>query len=74
MKIYTIRHGETNINHQNRVLGRTDEPLNYTGLKQADQAGKALKDIAFDAVYCSPMKRAMQTGEAISKTRAFALR
>lgn len=71
MKIYTIRHGETNINHQNRVLGRTDEPLNYTGLKQADQAGKALKDIAFDAVYCSPMKRAMQTGEAISKNTSF---
>ncbi len=65
MKLYVMRHGETNRNKLNHVLGRSDLPLNEKGLSQADMAGRKLKDIHFDAIYSSPMKRACQTAWSV---------
>lgn len=70
MKLYMVRHGETDRNKENRVLGRSDFPLNEAGLKQAAAAGEGLKEIVFDAVYSSPMKRALQTAEGIMEHSA----
>lgn len=67
MKIYTIRHGQTDWNLANRVQGFTDNPLNETGLRQAEQTGEALKDIPFTKIYTSPMIRARQTTAAVRK-------
>ena len=65
--IYVVRHGETEWNALNKVLGRTDMPLNEKGLMQAEEAAKQLKGLKPDVFLCSPMIRARQTADAISK-------
>ena len=61
--LYFIRHGETEKNHANLMQGRSDIPLNETGLRQAKELGQWLrqKGIRFDAVYSSPLGRAIET-------------
>ena len=41
MKLIIVRHGQTNLNKQGRVLGHGPEPLNDTGRSQADAVAKA---------------------------------
>lgn len=69
MRITMIRHGQTIRNLQNRVLGRSDFPLDETGLEQARLAGLSLADQPFSAIYSSPLKRAVQTAQAIAQAR-----
>ena len=42
MGIFITRHGQTNWNVQKKVMGRCDEPLNETGLKQAEETREKL--------------------------------
>lgn len=66
--IYLVRHGQTELNQKHRLLGRTDVPLNETGISQA-QAVAALfqkNSVVFDAVYSSPLKRAVQTAKILA--------
>ncbi len=65
MTIWLTRHGQTNLNKQHLMQGRTDEPLNETGRAQARAARAQLGDMHFDAVYASPLKRAIETGAII---------
>lgn len=66
MKIYLIRHGETDWNQINRFQGREDIPLNDAGIAQAQAAGTALQNLGIMAVYTSPLGRAVRTGEEIA--------
>lgn len=66
MKIYLTRHGQTNLNKQKLMQGRTDEPLNDIGIKQAEYMHEVVKDVSFDAVYSSPLQRAITTASIIS--------
>lgn len=63
MKIYIIRHGQTDLNIQRRMQGRKGLPLNATGIKQAESLAAKLRGICFAAVYSSPQERALQTAE-----------
>lgn len=65
MKIWLTRHGQTNLNKQKRMQGLTDEPLNDTGIAQAYARRDEIGDIRFDAVYASPLDRAITTGAII---------
>lgn len=65
--ILFVRHGETNLNKQNIMQGRLDEPLNQTGIKQAQQTALALKNESIDIIYSSPLKRAKQTAQIINQ-------
>lgn len=65
MKIWITRHGQTNLNLAHLMQGLTDEPLNETGIAQARKARKQIGDIRFDAVYTSPLDRAIVTGSII---------
>ncbi|MBR4618942.1 MAG: histidine phosphatase family protein [Bacilli bacterium] len=67
--IYITRHGQTDWNVQKKVMGRCDEPLNETGLKQAEETKKNLLDTDIDLIICSPLKRAKETAEIINKGR-----
>jgi len=69
MKIWLTRHGQTNLNKAHRMQGRIDEPLNDTGVAQAQQMRQLLEEaypgLVFDAVYASPLQRAVRTGAII---------
>ena len=66
--IYIIRHGKTELNRANVLQGRSDHPLNETGIRQAQEAGRMLREagVRFDRVFSSPLKRAVQTAEIMA--------
>ena len=65
MKIYLTRHGQTDYNKKRMMQGRSDIPLNEVGIAQATARRKTLGDIKFDAVYSSPLIRAVKTAQII---------
>ncbi len=77
MKVYILRHGQTDWNNRRLFQGQVDTELNEVGLSQARQCAERVQEAGwqFDKVYCSPLKRAMKTvmtvtglpGEAITK-------
>ncbi|MCR1808857.1 histidine phosphatase family protein [Haploplasma modicum] len=69
MRIYLVRHGQTNYNLKRLVQGRIDEPLNKTGIKQAKQTGQLIKQLnfKFDKIVSSPLSRAFETAYLIAK-------
>lgn len=62
-----VRHGETEWNVTNIFRGRIDIELSQTGMKQAELLAEYLSDTKVDAIYSSPLKRALQTAEAIAR-------
>jgi phosphoserine phosphatase len=66
MNIYIIRHGETTWNKEEVFRGRKDIPLNETGKKQAERAGLYFSERRIDRIVSSPLKRAVETAEAIA--------
>ena len=56
MRIYLLRHGETEYNTQKKYLGSTDLPLSETGREELRQA-----DFAPETVYVSPLRRTAET-------------
>jgi 2,3-bisphosphoglycerate-dependent phosphoglycerate mutase len=62
-KLVLIRHGESTWNLENRFTGWTDVELTPTGVAQAQQAGRLLKEAGyeFDLAYTSVLKRAIWT-------------
>ncbi len=64
--IYVVRHGETEWNAINKVLGRNDMPLNEKGIAQAHEIAHSLKNKKIEVFLCSPLRRARQTADAVS--------
>ena len=61
-KIYIIRHGQTKFNEQGVVQGKgVDASLNDLGKKQAAQFYQAYKNIPFEKVYTSSLKRSQES-------------
>lgn len=67
MRIYIIRHGETNGNLKGILQGWTDEPLNKKGKELATITAKALSNVQFDVAVSSPLSRALETGKIVLK-------
>jgi len=60
--LYIVRHGQTDLNKLGIVQGRgRDTDLNDEGRKQAGQFFNAYKDVAFDKIYISELKRTQQS-------------
>ena len=65
-RLIIVRHGQSTYNIVRRIQGHLDESvLTQKGCDDAVEVGKALNNISFDAIYCSPLKRAKQTAEII---------
>lgn len=60
MKLYVIRHGETNMG-KNEIIATEYEPLNETGIQQAIAVGKDIKKLNINKIFCSPIPRAKHT-------------
>lgn len=69
MKLYLVRHGETDWNRVRRLQGAADIPLNAYGRELAAITAKALEDVPFDRVFCSPLSRARETAEILTGDR-----
>ena len=65
MKLYIIRHGETVWNTQGRLQGKADIELNENGIRLAKITGEGMRDISFDLVISSPLKRAVETAKLV---------
>lgn len=61
MEILLIRHGETKWNRELVFRGIRDIELSERGHRQAELLAKRLKDYKIDAIFSSPLSRAMQT-------------
>lgn len=69
MKVYILRHGETDWNRKRLFQGQTDTSLNIEGFRQAQQCREQIVEklgLTFDRVYSSPLCRAMETTETVS--------
>lgn len=66
MRLYLVRHGQTDWNVQKRAQGHTDRPLDDTGLLQAKRVGKAFLDLPVERILTSDLKRAHETAVEIS--------
>ena len=73
MKIYLVRHGETDWNQAGLLQGQTDIALNVQGLEQAREAAERLKEVPFEIAFCSPLIRAKRTAETIIGDRKITL-
>lgn len=74
MTLYLIRHGETDWNRHKLYQGTTDTPLSETGRIQAHVLAESLAHVPFDAAYSSPLRRAVDTAEAVTEGRELPIR
>ena len=65
MRLYMVRHGETDWNKERRIQGQVDIPLNEFGRKLARKTARGLDNIQFDICYSSPLERAKETARLI---------
>ena len=65
-EIIIARHGQTEWNVGEVFRGRIDIGLDETGLKQAELLAEYLSNKKIEAIYSSPLKRALETAEAIA--------
>ena len=66
--IIFLRHGQAENNTKKILAGRSPNVnLTQTGLEQAEQAGEMLKSLNISAIYTSPIDRALQTAQIVSK-------
>ena len=71
MKLYFVRHGQTQYNREARFQGSVNIPLDEEGKKQAEDTGRRFEESFrkgehIDAVYTSPLTRARTTAEIVS--------
>lgn len=69
MKLYFVRHGETDMNVRNMFYGWYDADINAKGISQAEELREAFRQIHIDKIYASDLKRAYHTAEIIAGDR-----
>jgi broad specificity phosphatase PhoE len=66
IRLLLARHGETALNSDKRIQGRSDAGLSARGQQQAEALAQLLAGQELHAVYCSDQQRAWQTAERIA--------
>ena len=66
IKIYLVRHGETQWNRESRIQGREDVPLCAEGFAEAEVCAKGFLGKKISAVLSSPLSRALETAKIIA--------
>ncbi|HEY5625454.1 MAG TPA: histidine phosphatase family protein [Dehalococcoidia bacterium] len=65
-EVIMVRHAQPDINFEGIVGDQIDPPLTEHGRMQARLTGEAFSVKPIDAIFASPLKRAMETAEAIA--------
>ena len=65
MKLYVARHGQTQWNAENKVCGRTDQPLTEVGISQAQALAEKAENLGIDLIIASPLQRAYRMAEIV---------
>ena len=63
MRLYLIRHGESENNSTGRWTGWADVGLTEKGIEDAKRVRKYISDVEFDKIYSSDLIRAKKTAE-----------
>lgn len=66
-RVLLIRHGTTLLTAEDRFAGVTDVELSDEGRLQAERLAHRLAGLAVAAVYCSPMKRTIETAQILAR-------
>jgi len=74
LELILVRHGETDWNSSGIFRGHEDIRLNATGIAQADAVAEALKGKVFEAIYSSPLKRALVTARRMASPHEMGVR
>lgn len=61
MRLFIVRHGETDWNTKQLLQGHSDTNLSEVGMEQSKKLAKALEKYPLDKIYCSDLKRCKQT-------------
>ena len=65
-RLYLIRHGATQLTAEDRFAGALDIDLSDEGRRQAVALGARLADDHVVAVYCSPLRRCVDTATCVA--------
>ena len=63
LKLYIVRHGQTEWNVLEKFQGQMNSPLTEKGIEKVKKTAKELEDVKFDAVYASQMGRTVETAK-----------
>jgi probable phosphoglycerate mutase len=74
LNLFITRHGETQWNSENRLQGRKDSELTDNGKRNAVALGERLYPTHFNAIYSSPIDRAVKTAKLIRSDREIPIR
>ncbi len=73
MILYCVRHGESEYNAEKRIQGQTNVGLSALGLRQAEAIAAALAILPIQAVFASPLARALDTARPIAASHGLAV-
>ncbi len=65
MKLILLRHGETEANVKEIIMGQTNDTLTERGIQQAKKAALRLKEEKIDRIYVSDLKRTIDTANEV---------
>ena len=68
-RLVLIRHAEPDESVRGRTYGRLDVPLSAAGREQAAAIAEALRDARLDAIFASPLRRAIDTAAPLAEAR-----
>lgn len=71
LKLYIVRHGQTEWNVLEKFQGQLNSPLTPEGIEKVKETAKELKDIKFKAGYTSQMGRTIATAEMILENNKY---
>ena len=66
-RVFLVRHGSTLLSAEDRFAGVTDVELSDEGRAQAERLAKRLSGLRIAAIYCSPMKRTVETADILAR-------